>query len=273
MGALITRGTKIQSGLWFVPFSIKADVTEKEFAAATQVKVQQETSNILYAVAVNNTAESDANRYAVSTYDVDPDYAVYTPDTTFAFTVDKKPVAQIRNRWNGSKAVSEETQETSTNYGMDAKELMWKTPSDKVNTPATEPGDYNDGKNLTRLATTADNEVRYQKAMVPVEVGKPFTIKMSDYRYQIPNTQPQQYETVAPEKKIQYYYVTLDERVFAVESDPSEWNAWNGYYSNIENLNKLIPAGQSVDITINDAKANGDIIGFRVYAELRWYAG
>ena len=103
MGALITRGTNIQSGLWFVPFSIKADVTEKEFAAATQVKVQNVQKNILYAVAVNNTAESDANRYAVSTYDVDPDYAEYEPVSTFGFTVDKKDIAAIRNRWTGDR--------------------------------------------------------------------------------------------------------------------------------------------------------------------------
>ena len=257
MGALITRGTNIQSGLWFVPFSIKADVTEKEFAAATQVKVQNVQKHILYAVAVNNTAESDANRYAVSTYDVDPDYAEYEPVSTFGFTVDKKDIAAIRNRWTGDKALSPETGETSEKYGMDAKELVWIDNDDDrtkkgLITPATEPGKYdeNAAKSLTRLAEAGDDEVRTARPMVPVEAAKPFTVAMYEGA---------QYE-------FQYYYVTLDERAFAVESDPSEWVAWNSYYPNIENLNKLIPAGQPVDITINDAKANGDIIGFRVYA-------
>ena len=256
MGALITRGTNIQSGLWFVPFSIKADVTEKEFAAATQVKVQNVQKHILYAVAVNNTAESDANRYAVSTYDVDPDYAEYEPVSTFGFTVDKKDIAQIRNRWTGVVALSPETRETSEKYGMDAKELVWiDNDPDRIKkgliTPATEPGKYDkDGNGLTRLAKAGDNEVRIAKPMVPVEAAKPFTVAMYD----------------GAQYAFQYYYVTLDERAFAVESDPSEWVAWNSYYPNIENLNKLIPAGQPVDITINDAKANGDIIGFRVYA-------
>ena len=257
MGALITRGTNIQSGLWFVPFSIKADVTEKEFAAATQVKVQNVPKNILYAVAVNNTAENDANRYAVSTYDVDPDYAEYEPVSTFGFTVDKKDIAKIRNRWTGVVAFSPETGETSEKYGMDAKELVWIDNDDDrtkkgLITPATEPGKYdeNKAKSLTRLAEAGDDEVRTGWPMVPVEAAKPFTVAMYDGA---------QYE-------FQYYYVTLDERAFAVESDPSEWVAWNSYYPNIENLNKLIPAGQPVDITINDAKANGDIIGFRVYA-------
>ena len=257
MGALITRGTNIQSGLWFVPFSIKADVTEKEFAAATQVKVQNVQKNILYAVAVNNTAENDANRYAVSTYDVDPDYAEYEPVSTFGFTVDKKDIAAIRNRWTGEMALSIETAETSGQYGMDAKELVWIDNDDDrtkkgLITPATEPGKYdeNAAKSLTRLAEDGDDEVRFARPMVPVEAAKPFTVAMYEGA---------QYE-------FQYYYVTLDERAFAVESDPSEWVAWNSYYPNIENLNKLIPAGQPVDITINDAKANGDIIGFRVYA-------
>ena len=262
-GAVITRGTKIQSGLWYVPFSIKADVKEADFKKATQAKVGGKNKEILYAVAVNNTADNDANRYAVSTYDVDPNYSVYSPVSTFGFTVDEKDVKDIRNRWFWAEdnnaityyAVSKETNENSKKYGMDAKELVWIEQTEErtkegLIIPATEPGDYNEGKNLTRLATTDDNEVRYQKKMLPVEIAKPFTVAM--------------YE--GADEKIQYYYVTLDERVFAVESDPSEWNAWNGYYPNIENLNKLIPAGESVDITINDEKANGDIIGFRVYA-------
>ena len=263
-GAVITRGTKIQSGLWYVPFSIKADVKEADFKKATQAKVGGKNKEILYAVAVNNTADNDANRYAVSTYDVDPNYSVYKPVSTFGFTVDEKDVKNIRNRWfwhitNNNeieyRAVSVETNETSTKYGMDAKELVWIEQTEErtkkgLIIPATEPGDYNEGKNLTRLATTADNDVRYEEKMLPVEIAKPFTVAM--YK--------------GADEKIQYYYVTLDERVFAVESDPSEWNAWNGYYPNIENLNKLIPAGESVDITINDEKANGDIIGFRVYA-------
>ena len=261
-GAVITRGTKIQSGLWYVPFSIKADVKEDDFKKATVLKNKQ----ILYAVAVNNTADSDANRYAVSTYDVDPNYSVYSPVSTFGFTVDRKDVKDIRNRWTGdaqamaqthkNDSYSEETKEYGKKYGMDAKELVWiEQTEDRTKKgliiPATEPGKYDkDGNGLTRLAKVADNEARYNQPMVPVEIAKPFTVAM--YK--------------GADAKIQYYYVTLDEREFAVESDPSEWVAWNSYYPNIENLNKLIPAGESLDITINDAKANGDIVGFRVYA-------
>ena len=265
-GALITRGTKIQSGLWFIPFSIKEGVSENDFKAATMVPNTKtaepdDSISILYAVAINNTAENDADRYAVSSYDVETSYAVYSPVSTFDFTVNEKGVSEIRNRWNGTKAISKETSQTSTDFDLDAKELVWiaNTPERKAAgliTPATEPGKYDkDGNGLTKLATAANNEIRWERKLLPVELNKAFTVELS----KIDNE-------VAPEKKIQYYYVTLDERVFAVESNPSEWNAWTGYYSNIENLNKLIPAGESVDITINDAKANGDIIGFRVYA-------
>jgi len=264
-GALITRGTKIQSGLWFIPFSIKEGVSENDFKAATMVpntKTDEpdDSISILYAVAINNTAENDADRYAVSSYDVATSYEVYSPVATFDFTVNKTAVTKIRNRWDGSKAISKETTQTSTDFDLDAKELVWiaNTPERKAAgliTPATEPGKYDkDGNGLTKLAT-ANNEKRWDRNLLPVELNKAFTVELS----KIDNE-------VAPEKKIQYYYVTLDERVFAVESAPSEWNAWNGYYSNIENLNKLTPAAQSLDITINDTKANGDIIGFRVYA-------
>ena len=60
------------------------------------------------------------------------------------------------------------------------------------------------------------------------------------------------------------FYVVYDERR-AVESAPSEINAWNSYVENIDGLN-TITTSKSLTLKINDAKAEGDILGFRVYA-------
>ena len=57
-------------------------------------------------------------------------------------------------------------------------------------------------------------------------------------------------------------YVTLD-KANAVESAPSELNAWNSY--SYEGLDKVVE-GTSTTITINAETAINDIIGFRVYA-------
>ena len=52
----------------------------------------------------------------------------------------------------------------------------------------------------------------------------------------------------------------------AVESTPSEWNAWKGYVDGIEGINKMTPAGEALEITINKTDADKDIIGFRIFA-------
>ena len=64
------------------------------------------------------------------------------------------------------------------------------------------------------------------------------------------------------------FYVTLD-KDFAIESQPSEINAWNSYsYTNVGTKTvkaKMFDGNKGV-IQINDADAKGDYIGFRVYA-------
>ena len=57
-------------------------------------------------------------------------------------------------------------------------------------------------------------------------------------------------------------YVTLDEEN-AIESAPSEWNAWTSY--KIDGLNEVVE-GTETEITIDAPTAINDIIGFRVYA-------
>ena len=68
-------------------------------------------------------------------------------------------------------------------------------------------------------------------------------------------------EVVAP-TNIRAIYVVLDKQN-AVESAPSELNAWNSY--TYTGLNTVVE-GTSTEITIDSEKAIDDIIGFRVYA-------
>ena len=72
-------------------------------------------------------------------------------------------------------------------------------------------------------------------------------------------------ETYDLAENVKGMYVTLDNVKNAIESAPSEWNAWKLYEPQIEGLNKVVEDNK-VTITIKDPRADGDVIGFRVYA-------
>lgn len=73
-----------------------------------------------------------------------------------------------------------------------------------------------------------------------------------------------EYQSEADLAGIYGFYVTLDSQR-AVESAPSEINAWNSYAGKIEGLNQ-ITTSREITLNIKDESANGDVIGFRVYA-------
>jgi hypothetical protein len=67
-------------------------------------------------------------------------------------------------------------------------------------------------------------------------------------------------------EKVKAMYVTFDKKANAVESAPSEWNAWNSY--KYEGLNTVVE-GTTATIKISpneDQEIINDFIGFRVYA-------
>lgn len=198
---------------------------------------------ILYAVAINNTvdskAEAAADRYVVSTYDVNPTYNKFVPSNDFTFKVGGKDVSEIHNRWTGYEIVGE-----NSNFSSDKNpELAW------ANDAAAEPVLEGEKKNVENANYRSHrSDVRYWNSLLQVEVGKPFSItdlKTSD-------------NTAAD-----YYYVVLD-KDNAIESGVSELNAWKNY--EIDNLNKVVPASENLTLTIQTEAANHDIIGFRVYA-------
>lgn len=234
----------VNTGLWKLPLSVAEGVSEENFKKAVTVKDENGNEKaILYAVAINNTvdskAEAAADRYVVSTYDVNPTYNKFVPSNDFTFKVGGKDVSEIHNRWTGYEIVGE-----NSNFSSDKNpELAW------ANDAAAEPVLEGEKKNVENANYRSHrSDVRYWNSLLQVEVGKPFSItdlKTSD-------------NTAAD-----YYYVVLD-KDNAIESGVSELNAWKNY--EIDNLNKVVPASENLTLTIQTEAANHDIIGFRVYA-------
>ena len=230
---IVSRAATVNSGLWKLPVHVAKGVSNEEFKKATQV----DGKTILYAVAVKNTeTQKDAqDRYVISTYDVKPSYKDFVAQNNFTFNVNEKSVDGIHNRWTGSEIMGE----NGADHSNSNPELAWNT-----NGPATAPVLKGDKKNVQN----DDQDVRFGKSLLQVEVGKKFTI--SDVKAGNTNA-------------ADYYYVVLDKKN-AIESGVSELNAWNSY--EIDGVKKIVKAGDKLDLTIKSASANGDIIGFRVYA-------
>lgn len=223
---LITRaGNNVGGGLWKIPFKVKG-ADEEAFKKATQAEVNGQTKDILYAVAINNT-DSAAERYVSSTYDVAPTYKKFAPLATLDYKVNDKDVAEIHNRWIEDAAYTED----AIKYDGDLAELTWKDGK-----PATAATDKNTVKD--------QSDARWWNSPLHVEVNQAFNIKLE-------NTEAK------------YYYVALD-KDFAIESAPSEWNAWSSY--SYEGLFKTTAADSTLSLKITSKDANGDIIGFRVFA-------
>ena len=228
---LITRaGNNVGAGLWKIPFKVKG-ADEEAFKKATQAEVNGQTKDILYAVAINNT-DSAAERYVSSTYDVAPTYKKFAPLATLDYKVNDKDVAEIHNRWrstwDGYVAMTEDAVKRGDS---NLAELRWK--DDKPATAATDKNTVKD-----------QSDARWWYSPLHVEVNQAFNIKFE-------NTEAK------------YYYVTLD-KDFAIESAPSEWNAWSSY--SYDGLFKTTAADSTLSLKITSDAANGDIIGFRVFA-------
>lgn len=227
---LITRaGNNVGGGLWKIPFKVKG-ADEEAFKKATQAEVNGQTKDILYAVAINNT-DSATERYISSTYDVAPTYKKFAPAATLDYKVNDKDVAEIHNRWYHRWDGYVATTEDARKYDYDLAELTWKDGK-----PATAATDKNTVKD--------QSDDRWWNFPLHVEVNQAFNIKLE-------NTEAK------------YYYVTLD-KDFAIESAPSEWNAWSNY--SYDGLFKTTAADSTLSLKITSDAANGDIIGFRVFA-------
>ena len=285
---IITRGSSIGNGLWVIPFEMaKTGVTAREFYdnverygwrynALDALVVAGDP--ILYAIAVNNTDENDNDRYVVSSYDVTTTYNPYVAARTFAYKVNNTQLENIRNRWDGTKTLAEGANLAAY------PEQIWATTATAhptpataiVSTPATNKNvldasdtnaqTVNGGITFAAGGKVADirDMTTGGKVPLPVEIGKPFTINsISAYTKEAIYEADGTTNYANADTRVEWYYVVLD-KTHAIESAPSEENAWLSY--DITGLNTVVKATESLEITINSTAAKGDIIGFRVYA-------
>ena len=246
-----TRAAGVNSGLWVVKFKAK-DVADK-FKEAAETDVNGTKHSVLYSVAVKNTynttgkTEDESTRRVTSEYGIDLTTEVAKP--AYNFDVNKKFVGVIHNRYWRTDA-NDMTWDKNNHPETYAEELNWIDN----NEPSTSVILEGSKKNAADRYNNLDN--RQAEDILAVEKGKPISIDFSEY------------------KGIKGFYVTLDNR-FAVESAPSEINAWNSYtYEGVgykKNGTTVVPAtlfkGNKGTITIKDmGNVQGDIIGFRVYA-------
>ena len=173
------------------------------------------------------------------------------------FDVNGTSVAEIHNRYFKT---DDKTPTTSK------KEQVWNLEVDDqghryyvTSTDAIEKGEHKNVVNRPDVAvngityTKAEKDNRQEEPILAVAKGQPITIDFSN--------------TI--KTGVKGFYVTLDED-YALESTPSELNAWNSYtYKGVgyKNVPATLFEGGKGEITIeNTGNVQGDIIGFRVYA-------
>ena len=230
---LLTRSRASETGLWKIKFSLPK-YEEKAFdkIAATT------TGDILYALAVNDitteaTEGSEAVAHtAVSDYAVVLDYEPGKEANTLAFKVDDDNVSAIHNRYSSA---NETGATTPTNK---IEDYIWA--GDAATAIAKDKSNVKD-----KSAQAVGNDNRQDMPSKNVQVNIPFSVEL------VGDVMPRA------------FYVTLDES-HAVESIPSELNAWKSY--GIKGLNTLVDPATKLAITIPAEAAKGDYIGFRVYA-------
>ena len=289
---LITRAGS-QTGLWVLPLSVMDDVKKDDFNTVTfdvqgeKVDVDADPQ-ILYAVSIKNDTTTN-DRFVASTFDIRAKYIDYVPANDFNFWVKIGNVwtysGNIHNRWemmwdNNDGLIKFGIQgEDGANKSFDNPELAWALPGVPGAKASEKPTILATGgviKDPTVWNYTADNKSfddrRRGWASLEVEPGKPFVVSLKrDFADQLtagevvrhnPNKAGTKWYNQDP-TEAEAYYVTLD-LGNAIESDPSESNAWNTY--NIEGVNKLVSADEDLRMLIpEESSAAGDYIGFRVY--------
>ena len=245
-GLLTSRATgDVNTGLWVVKF--KAKDLGDAFKAAAAVKKNNADKNILYSVAVKNTYTTDETKDRRVTSEYGVTLATEKASYAYDFTVNGTSINDIHNRYY----VCEDG--TSTRG---VQELVW-TNNDKPSTTV-----ITEGEKANAASRYHGQDNRHWENILAVEKGGDIVIDFTKA-----NPSPKDFG-------VKGFYVTLDEK-FALESAPSELNAWNSYsYENVgykKNGTTYQPAklftGNKGTIKIQDlGNVKGDVIGFRVYA-------
>ena len=270
-----TRGISA-NGLWQVKFKLnETNYKDEAYNAASkydykegmEVEKMKELKDILYAVAVKDTPE-DTERYVTSEYELTLGNE-YDYHYNLQFRVDDVPYNKIRNRYYYAE-------ERNNDYTNDNQGRTWVVDEqqnllfDKAWDLDVKGELQEDGTNfLTKVDGTdagytqtiygnkqdwyLGGDDRNSENFFMAKPNEAFTVRLGN-----------EYQSEADLAGIYGFYVTLDSQR-AVESAPSEINAWNSYAGKIEGLNQ-ITTSREITLNIKDESANGDIIGFRVYA-------
>ena len=242
---LITRAAAAENnGLWKVFFKTKDGYSDEAFKAATYD--EKGINQVAFAVAINNTSDNAADRRIVSEYNVTVDTPAAYHAHDFYVTVgeDTYWINSLHNRYLYTETLTGNQYNYAVPTG-DIPELSWKNDC-QTKVIISDPAAATD--NAVNRDGTDD---RQNRRILYVDVNEDIEIEYSN------NQTP-----------LKGFYVTLD-KDFAIESSPSEINAWNSYsYTNVGTKTtkaKMFDGNKGV-IQINDADAKGDYIGFRVYA-------
>ena len=245
-GLLTSRATgDVNTGLWVVKF--KAKDLGDAFKAAAAVKKNNADKNILYSVAVKNTYTTDETKDRRVTSEYGVTLATEKANHAYDFTVNGTSINDIHNRYYMCE------DGTSTRG---VQELVW-TNNDKPSTTV-----ITEGEKANAASRYHGQDNRHWENILAVEKGGDIVIDFTKA-----NPSPKDFG-------VKGFYVTLDEK-FALESAPSELNAWNSYsYENVgykKNGTTYQPAklftGNKGTIKIQDlGNVKGDVIGFRVYS-------
>ena len=283
---LITRGNATETGLWVIPVSVVENTKLKDFNLttffereyfATEEDAKKAGKNfekdaknagkaINYAVAINNTADEAEGRFVASSYDLAAEYIYFTPASDVNFWLETKNSdgdeisinsRYVHNRWInsvyqlGSKP-GIQSKDQNEAYTLLNPEQMWGLSDDAKKADWVIPASAAK-KESDKLYNTvnATNDYRFYNDYFTIEkVGQKITVSLPD----------------GLKKKAEYWYITYDFQANAVESAPSEWEAWQSYKSNIKGIYTMTRGAEDIDLVINAAAAQGDVIGFRVFA-------
>ncbi|OFX78660.1 MAG: hypothetical protein A2071_03635 [Bacteroidetes bacterium GWC1_47_7] len=216
------RAAPAVTGLWNITFQMPADADISDLGDL----VVDTNGSLLFAIAIENTVDAAADaasRYVVSDFGINISAGNVLP----IYNDDDSP--------NVAFTVNNTSYASIKNRYL-LSETGTTTPADKK---------WNGGSwNTTATPTVADPaDDRTAQPFFAAEVGKTFTVKLDNA------------------DDVFAYYVVLD-KDWALESAPSEWNAWSAY--SFEGLNQVYAAEEVANLKVVSTSAVGDIVGFRV---------
>ncbi len=231
---LITRAAPTATGLWYVTFELSQtadleDLAELAYGDGVYLDdgIEYDTEgNYLFAMAIENTVDAgeDAeDRFIISDFVISVD----TDEEFVRTSVLEFTVNDTPVAEINNRAA--DGSESLNEDGITYEELVWSGTAQPT---------------LTGNTTVGDD--RSAEAVYPAVQGEPMKIKLT-----------------TGDESIRAMYVTLDYKVNAIESAPSEWNAWTSY--NYSGLGTVVE-GTETEIVINNTSAINDMIGFRVFA-------